>query len=135
MPAASFKSVAEMFHHRVRSTPDGDAYYFRRAGAWHTMQWKEVGVRARNIACGLRSLGINDEDRVAIQAGTRVEWILADMGILCAGAACTTIYPSSTPAEVAYIVAHSAARIVVAENDKQVVTTPATCTVILPVKA
>ncbi len=121
MPAASFKSVAEMFHHRVRSTPDGDAYYFRRAGAWHTMQWKEVGVRARNIACGLRSLGINDEDRVAIQAGTRVEWILADMGILCAGAACTTIYPSSTPAEVAYIVAHSAARIVVAENDKQVV--------------
>jgi long-chain acyl-CoA synthetase len=120
MPTASFKSVAEMFHHRVRSTPDGDAYFFRRAGTWHTMQWREVGVRARNIACGLRSLGMGDEDRVAIQSGTRLEWILADMGILCAGCACTTIYPSSTPDEVAYIVADSATRIVVAENDKQV---------------
>lgn len=120
MPAASFKSVAEMFHHRVHSTPDGDAYYYRKAGAWRTMQWREVGVRARNIACGLRSMGMADDDRVAIQSGTRLEWILADMGILCAGCACTTIYPSSTPAEIAYILADSQARIVVAENDKQV---------------
>ena len=42
MPAASFKSVAAMFQHRVRSTPDGDAYYYRKAGTWHTMQWREV---------------------------------------------------------------------------------------------
>jgi long-chain acyl-CoA synthetase len=120
MPAASFKSVAEMFQHRVRSTPDGDAYYYRKAGTWHTMQWREVGVRARNIAAGLLSLGVVDEDRVAIQSGTRLEWILADMGILCAGCACTTIYPSSTPAEIAYILGDSRTRIVIAEDDKQV---------------
>jgi long-chain acyl-CoA synthetase len=120
MPAASFKSVAEMFHHRVRSTPDGDAYHYRRAGTWETMQWKEVGVRARHIACGLRSLGLADEDRVAIQASTRVEWILADMGILCGGYACTTIYPSSRWDEIAYITSDSGTRVVIAENDKQV---------------
>lgn len=120
MPAASFKSVAEMFHHRVRSTPDGDAFYYRKSGTWVTMLWKEVGVRSRNVACGLRSLGIKEEQRVAIQSGTRLEWILADMGILCAGAACTTIYPSSTPEEIAYIVLDSDSRIVIAENDKQV---------------
>ncbi|MBM4367290.1 MAG: long-chain fatty acid--CoA ligase [Deltaproteobacteria bacterium] len=120
MPAASFKSVVEMFHHRVRSTPDAEAYFYRKGSEWQSMFWKDVGHRARAIACGLRSLGIKDEDRVCIQSGTRVEWILADMGILCSGAACTTIYPSSTPEEVAYIVNDSGARMVFAENDKQV---------------
>ena len=109
-----------MFHHRVRSTPDADAYYYKKGADWLTLNWKDVGIRARNIACGLRSLGVENEDRVCIQAGTRVEWILADMGILCSGAASTTIYPSSTPEEVRYIVNDSGARFVIAENDKQV---------------
>ena len=97
MPAASFKSVAEMFHHRVRSTPDTDAFYYRKNGEWQTMNWKDVGARSRNIACGLRGLGLDSEQRVALLCGTRVEWILADMGILCAAGATTTIYPSNTP--------------------------------------
>ncbi len=120
MPAASFKSVAEMFHHRIRSTPDGDAFYYRKGTEWITISWKQVGVRARNISCGLHSLGLLAEERVAIQSNTRVEWILADMGILCAGGACTTIYPSSTEEEIAYIIKDSDSRMVVAEDDKQV---------------
>lgn len=120
MPAASFKSVAEMFHHRVRSTPDGDAFYYRKAGDWRTMLWKEVGVRVRHIACGLKSLGLASEERVAIQSNTRLEWVLADMGILCAAGACTTIYPSSTAEEIAYIMADSDSRMCIAEDDKQV---------------
>ena len=57
MPSASFKSVTEMFHHRVRSTPDTEAIHYRSGGSWHVMNWKEVGNRSRNIACGLRGLG------------------------------------------------------------------------------
>ena len=45
MPSASFKSVTEMFHHRVRSTPDSDAMYYKRDGSWQTIHWKEVGDR------------------------------------------------------------------------------------------
>ena len=120
MPAASFKSVAEMFHHRVRSTPDGEGYIHKKDGEWKTMLWRQVGIRARNIACGLHSFNLKSEERVAIQSGTRVEWILADMGILCAGGACTTIYPSSTPEEVAYIIGDSDSCMIIAENDKQV---------------
>ena len=50
MASASFKSVVEMFHHRVRSTPDTEAIHFRKDGAWHVIHWKEVGTRSRNIA-------------------------------------------------------------------------------------
>lgn len=120
MGSASFKSVAEMFHHRVRSTPDTDAFYYRVSGQWKTMLWREAGERARAIACGLHALGLQPEERVSIFSGTRVEWILADMGILCAAGATTTIYPSSTPEEAAYILKDSDSRFVLAEGEKQV---------------
>lgn len=119
MPSASFKSVVEMFHHRIRSTPDSDAMYYKRDGSWQTISWKEVGRRAHNIACGLRSLGIDLEQRCAILAGTRMEWVLADMGILAAGAATTTIYPSNTADEASFILSDSDSRLVFAENQKQ----------------
>ena len=82
--------------------------------------WKEVGERAAAIAGGLRSLGINVEDRCAILSNTRVEWIFCDLGILCAGAATTTIYPSSGAEEAAYIINDSGTKIVFVEDDSQV---------------
>jgi long-chain acyl-CoA synthetase len=74
----------------------------------------------RHIAAGLRSLGLADEERCAILSGTRIEWILVDLGVLCAGGATSTIYPASTPDECAYIIADSASKLVFAENAAQV---------------
>jgi long-chain acyl-CoA synthetase len=120
MGSASFKSVVEMFHHRVRSTPDTDAFYHRVSGQWKTMLWREAGERARAIACGLHALGLAPEERVSLFSATRVEWILADMGILCAAGATTTIYPSSTPEEARFILKDSDSRFVIADSEKQV---------------
>ena len=118
--STSFSSVCELFHHRCDSTPDADAMYGRRNGEWYTLKWKECGERARRIACGLHALGIEKGHRASILSMTRPEWVLADMGILCATGATTTIYPSNTPEECAYIVADSQSRFCFAENDEQV---------------
>ncbi len=118
--STSFSSVCELFHHRCDSTPDADAMYGRRGGDWYTLKWKECGERARRIACGLHALGIEKGQRASILSTTRPEWVLADMGILCATGATTTIYPSNTPEECAYIVANSQSRFCFAENDEQV---------------
>ena len=60
------------------------------------------------------------EQRVALASSTRVEWILADLGILCAGAATTTVYPQTNADESAYILSDSQSRVLVAENAEQV---------------
>ena len=104
MTSASFRSVPDLFLHRVSSTPDSDAFYYPEGGSWKTMDWREAGARARAIACGLLALGLKSEERCAVMSSTRVEWILADMGILCAGGATTTVYPSDTPQQCAYII-------------------------------
>ncbi|MSP60406.1 MAG: long-chain fatty acid--CoA ligase [Myxococcales bacterium] len=113
------KSVAELFLHRVAATPDGEAFLYPVGAEWKTLSWKDVGGRVRAIASGLRALGLGDEQRVAILAGTRVEWVLADIAILCAGGATTTIYPSSTPDECAYILNDSGTVFCFAESDAQ----------------
>jgi long-chain acyl-CoA synthetase len=46
--------------------------------------------------------------------------VLADFAVLCAGAATTTVYPSTNPEDVAYIVADSGAVVAFAEDDTQI---------------
>ena len=120
MAASEFKSFVDMFHHRVRSTPDLDAIAGRVDGTWVWSKWSDVGRRVKNIAGGLRGLGIQTEQRVAILSGTRVEWILADLGILCAGGATTTIYPSNTAEECQYILTDSDSVMVFCDTQAQV---------------
>jgi long-chain acyl-CoA synthetase len=110
-----------MFLHRISSTPESDAFYYPdEREEWRTLRWKDVGDRVRAIACGLRALGLRAEDRGAILSNTRVEWVLCDLGIACATGATTTIYPSSTPEQVRYILADSGSRVLFAEDDSQV---------------
>ena len=115
------RSVPEILLFRAEESPDGDAFYFPDPNeSWQTMKWKDVAERARAIAMGLHSLGIAIEDRCSILGITSIEWVLADLGVLCAGGATTTIYPSNTPEECRYILADSKSRVVFVDDDKQV---------------
>ncbi len=113
-------SVPRMFSDRVAATPQSEAFRFPDNDGWTSVTWEQVGARVELIAAGLIALGINPEDRVALAAGTRYEWVVVDFGILSAGAATTTVYPSTNAEDTAFIVANSGSRVVVAENQSQV---------------
>lgn len=113
-------SVPRMFLDRVAATPNAEAFRYPDTGGWTSVTWKQVGDRVELIAAGLISLGINPEERVALASGTRYEWVVVDFGILAAGAATTTVYPTTHADDVAFIVANSGSRIVVAEDQQQV---------------
>ena len=107
-----------MWRHRVDSTPDAEAWWVRRADRWEAVRWRDADQRVRRVAHALLAAGVGAEDRVAIVSETRLEWILADMGIACAGGATVAIFPN-TPAEAcAYILADAGA--VVAFVDSRV---------------
>jgi long-chain acyl-CoA synthetase len=116
-----YRSIPDMFLQRVAATPNGKAFAVPTADdtgiTWLT--WAQVGARAQAIAAGLAGLGVGLEDRVSILAGTRLEWVLVDLGINCAGAATTTVYPTTEPEDAAYIVADSGSKVLVAENPQQ----------------
>lgn len=115
-----FTNLAAMFWHRVAETPNLEAYRYPTADeSWRSMTWAETGDRVRRLAGGLLALGLEREQRCGIACNTRVEWVLADLAILCAGGATTTVYPSNTADEGAYILTDSDTRLIFTENQEQ----------------
>ncbi|MEV7321549.1 AMP-dependent synthetase/ligase [Streptomyces sp. NPDC093970] len=119
-------SVAALFLERVAATPDAEAYRYPVPAAsgeglddWKSLSWGQAADRVYAIAAGLIELGIQPEQRVALASSTRVEWILADLGILCAGAATTTVYPQTNAEESAFILSDSESRVLIAEDAAQ----------------
>lgn len=119
-PGVGPRSVAALFLERVRESPGDEAFRYPGDGGWVSLTWTDVRHDVRFVALGLHALGLRPEERCAILASTRVEWILADLGILCAGGATTTIYPSSTADECARVLAGSGARVCFADDAAQV---------------
>ncbi|MEU8031453.1 AMP-dependent synthetase/ligase [Streptomyces sp. NPDC049099] len=119
-------SVAALFLERVAATPDAEAYRYPVPPAsgqgpddWKSLSWAQAAERVYAIAAGLIELGVQPEQRVALASSTRVEWILADLGILCAGGATTTIYPQTNADESAFILSDSESRVLIAEDAAQ----------------
>ena len=113
-------SVSRLFVDRVAATPQAEAFRYPHDDGWSSVTWQQVDDRVRLIAAGLIALGIAPEDRVALASSTRYEWVLVDFAVMCAGAATTTVYPTTNAHDVAFIVANSGSRIVVAEDRTQV---------------
>jgi long-chain acyl-CoA synthetase len=113
-------NVAIQFLDRVEKSPDAEAYRFPRGESWESVTWQQTGTEVSRLAAGLLALGIEMEQRVGIASGTRYEWILADLAIMCAGAATTTVYPSTNTEDTAYILSDSECRVVFAEDDEQI---------------
>ena len=113
-------SVGQMFTDRVAQSADLEAFRYPLGERWESVTWAQTGDRVRRLAAGLVAIGVEPEQRVAIAAGTRYEWILADLAIMCAAGATTTVYPSTMAVDVAYILSDSESRVVFAEDDEQI---------------
>ena len=112
-------SVARMFYDRVAATPDREAFRFPAGTGWTSVTWAQTMETVKTLAAGLLALGIQPQQRVAIASNTRIEWLYADLAVMCAGAATTAVYPTTAVDDVAFILFDSDARIVFAEDDAQ----------------
>ena len=112
-------TIIEAFQRNVRHLPGQPALRHRGPDAWETLSWAEYGRAAAEVSAALIELGVEPGERVAILSNNRVEWHLADLGALHAGAVTVPLYQTSAPEQVAYILDHSAARVCFVENAEQ----------------
>src|SRR5512138_1578069 len=87
------QSVPRMLYDRVAATPHAEAYQFPSGDVWRSVSWAQAMETIRTLAAGLLALGIQPEQRVGIASSTRIEWIYADLAVMCAGGATTAVYP------------------------------------------
>ncbi len=112
-------NVALQFLDRVAESPRAEAFRYPEGETWVSVTWAEAGEQVSRLAAGLLALGLEPEQRVGIASGTCYEWILADLAVMCAGGATTTVYPSTNAEDTSYILGDSECRVVFAEDDEQ----------------
>jgi len=97
----------------------GTALRYPQDGGWQRTSYPQLGADVRAIAKGLIALGVAAGDRVAILSNTRAEWTLADLGAICAGAIVVPVYQTNSPEECQYVLEHSGATALFAEDGDQ----------------
>jgi long-chain acyl-CoA synthetase len=80
--------------------------------AWHGLTWGEVGQRVKNLGLGFMSLddGLKPQDRVAIIAANRPEWVLSDFALSSIGVVTVPIYHTLDAESVEWILQDSGCR-------------------------
>jgi long-chain acyl-CoA synthetase len=95
------------------------ALRYKANGAWHDLTHQEVARRVKRTALGLRELGIQPGDRVAILAPNCPEWAIADFACLSIRCADVPVYPTLPAKQAAYVLRDSGAVAVFVADDGQ----------------
>jgi len=124
VPAEQGATIVEALIVNGRLRPDSPA--MRRCSSeratakdWEVLTWAEYLQAVRQVACGLEMLGVGPGDRVAILSANRVEWHLADLGTLFNAGVTVPVYPTSSPAQIAYILGHADVKVCVVDSHAQ----------------
>ncbi len=91
----------------------------KHLGLWRSWSWNETATAVREIAGGLLALEFQPRDCAAILSNTVVEWVVADLAILCAGGVSNGIYPTDAPSQVHYLCEDSRTTVLFVEDDEQ----------------
>jgi len=109
---SKFKAAAARWGDRV-------ALRKKELGLWHDITWRDYDSNVTQVACGLMALGLQKGDCAAIIGDNCPEWVYADLGIQCCGAATVGVYATNAWQQVEYVVSDSESKFFFVENEEQ----------------
>jgi long-chain acyl-CoA synthetase len=120
MQFKDYRNIHGMLKETVDRCSNLTAYrWFPEAGRTESVTWGEFYEQLKKVAKSLMALEIQKDDKVNILSYTCYPWILCDLASTSIGACTVGIYQTLLPKDVAYIVNHSDAVMVFAENEEQ----------------
>lgn len=115
-----WQTLPGMFFEQAETAGERPFLWHKRVGTWESLSWAEVADRVSRLAAALGRLGIGAGDRVMLVSENRPEWLIADVGIMAAGAITVPAYTTNTPDDHLHVLDDSGARAII-------VSTPALC--------
>ena len=113
------RTLCDVFYNAVGFRKP-DHLKYKQDGVWRDISSDELKRAVEEFSMGLRALGLEKGERVAILSENRPEWAITDLACLAAGAVDAPIYATLTPAQVLYILNDSEARAIVVSSPHQV---------------
>ena len=112
-------TLTRLFFEAVERHDKPAALQYKGAGSWHSISHRVLAERVRRVALGLREMGLQRGDRVAILSENRPEWAIADYACLTAGLTDVSIYPNLPAEQVRYILGDSGSAAVFVSTAEQ----------------
>ena len=110
-------TVSDLLEVRFRETPDHALFSTpRKDGGWDPVTTADFRGRVIALAKGFVAAGVQPGDKVGIMCKVRFEWTLIDMAIAYAGAILVPVYETSSPSQIAYVLADSGATSIILET-------------------
>ncbi len=104
------KRLFDCITHQLTHFPKNDMLCAKLEGKWHPYSTQEIQNMVQLMSAGLLQLGINGGnlpvegvDKIGIISNNRPEWLITDMAVQRLGAVLIPIYPTTNPAEIAFI--------------------------------
>jgi long-chain acyl-CoA synthetase len=115
--AVSGKTVCTIFSDAVAQWADRPALHWKENGDWKTLTWRGYRDEVAALTLALRSLGFGPGQFGLIMARNAPEHVIADLGIVHAGAAAISVYNTLAPEQVEYVANHSEATVAFVEDE------------------
>lgn len=113
-------TLPKLFLRNVNQYRDRVALREKDLGIWKRVTWGDYYEHVRDFAMGLKALGFEPGDKVAILGDNCCEWIYADLAAQSLLGITVGIYPTDVASQVKYILKNSDSKFVVARDQEQV---------------
>lgn len=104
---------------QAKNRPNDPAYYVRGASDWVPTSWADYAGNVKRVAKALTAAGVESGQVICILGNNRPEWCEMDLGAMAINAIPAGIYQTCSAEEIAYILNHSEAPIILVENTDQ----------------
>jgi len=114
---AEVTTLVELFRRAV--SRERNLLNYKKDGQWRQVSSRELESQVRAVAMGLHALDVRVGDRVGILSENRVEWTIADLGVINCGALDAPIYATQSPKQAAYILNDAGVEVLFISNQAQ----------------
>ena len=112
------KTIPGILLERVAKAPDDIAYRAKKFGFYHERTWLEFRDLIGACALGLKQLGLNRGDRLALMGDPSEEYVVCELAALALGAVTYGIYATSSQSQLQALMEDGGACVFVAENQE-----------------
>ncbi len=109
-------TLVDVLNRNARRFGSLAAIHWSDGGGQHTLNWLAYRDKVQEIAAGLRSIGLEDGDFVAIMSANRPEHVISDLATIFAAGVPVSFYNTLATPQIQYQADHCGVRVAIVEN-------------------
>lgn len=113
-------TLPKLLLHNAANWPNDVAMREKQFGIWRSYGWADYRLEVKSIFFGLKELGLERGQVVAIIGRNRPNWVWSALAAQSAGAMSIGVYEDVLGDEATYLLNYAQAPIVIAEDEEQV---------------